>query len=659
MTLQTGQILQSRYQIIKSLGKGGMGAVYLAQDARLGRKSVAIKEFDPSILPPQDRQWAATAFTREAHMLAQLKHPALTAVSDYFAEQHLLYLVMDYVEGETLQKAWSRQPHNRFDPQQVMVWARQSCDVLTYLHSQNPPVIFRDLKPSNIMVMPDGQIKLIDFGIARYFRPGQTRDTVALGTPGYSAPEQHGQEQVDARSDIYALGVVLHQLLTGYDPTSAPFTLPPIRTLASHVPPQMIQAIEKALKLDRTQRPTSAQAFYNQLQRQAQKPPNRVWTNLVWGIAAVLLVIIGGGLGMWAIRGGLGATPIPTPVAEANAKVVATNTFASTPLSPTDKPEDIEAVPDTPVTGTLPVATEPVGTEVVIAEITAVPIMPVCTPPACSDNEVYFCSDDCPGGCGTMCVTITPTALPFTEDWELARSAGGRSIPVTRLGSGPRKIVLIGTVRGGESPNSEVLVTRLQVYFRENPDIIPSQVALYFIPTLNPDGKIDGKRFNASGVDLNRNWDTPSWKADTEQPGGTMRNSGGERPFSESETQALRDILQNLQNEGESVTVIAYHYHTGIAGQGTVQPGYQTYYSPVQPSDGLARRLEQLAGYAYLPYWDGSYVPSGELIQWCAINGIAAVDVELPRGVQPDSRPSGQTRTVFEAALVGVTGIFE
>ncbi|MCZ7674272.1 MAG: hypothetical protein M5U34_47645 [Chloroflexi bacterium] len=138
-----------------------------------------------------------------------------------------------------------------------------------------------------------------------------------------------------------------------------------------------------------------------------------------------------------------------------------------------------------------------------------------------------------------------------------------------------------------------------------------------------------------------------------------MRNSGGERPFSESETQALRDILQNLQNEGESVTVIAYHYHTGIAGQGTVQPGYQTYYSPVQPSDGLARRLEQLAGYAYLPYWDGSYVPSGELIQWCAINGIAAVDVELPRGVQPDSRPSGQTRTVFEAALVGVTGIFE
>ncbi|MBK7179385.1 MAG: protein kinase [Chloroflexi bacterium] len=116
MALQVGQRLQNRYQIIRPLGKGGMGAVYLAQDGRLGGKSVAIKQFDPSGLPPQDRQWAASAFAQEANILAKLNHPALTAVTDYFTEYASHYLVMDYVEGETLEQAWLHQPGQRFDP---------------------------------------------------------------------------------------------------------------------------------------------------------------------------------------------------------------------------------------------------------------------------------------------------------------------------------------------------------------------------------------------------------------------------------------------------------------------------------------------------------------------------------------------------------------
>ena len=660
MALQVGQRLQNRYQIIRPLGKGGMGAVYLAQDGRLGGKSVAIKQFDPSGLPPQDRQWAASAFAQEANILAKLNHPALTAVTDYFTEYASHYLVMDYVEGETLEQAWLHQPGQRFDPQQVVVWAGQLCNVLDYLHSQSPPVIFRDLKPSNIMVLPNGQLKLIDFGIARYFKAGQTRDTLALGTPGYAAPEQHGQEQVDGRADIYALGAVLHQLLTGYDPSLNPFNLPAVRSLAPYVPAHQAVAIEQALALNRTQRPASARLFYGLLQVQEKPNPPRK-ANPIWTIMGLVSVLILGGLGLWWYR----VESNPPPVVAANTGSVAVDEASYTPTPPAITPENTIANTTLIITVTVPVTNEPTITAVSVtatAENTetaasATPMI-MCTPPACSANEVYFCASDCPGGCGTTCATVTPTPQPFTASLELARSAGGRGITITQIGDGPRKIVLIGTVRGGESPNSEVLVNRLQAHFTANPDLVPSDVALYFIPTLNPDGRASGKRFNANGVDLNRNWDSPSWKADTEQPGGTVRNSGGTRPFSEPETQALRDLLLTLQNEGESVTVIAYHYHVGILGQGTVQPGYRTYSSPAPLSDSLAGRLTQQAGYSYLPSWKGAYIPSGELIQWCAIKDIAAVDVELPRDVQPDSRPSGQTVTVFQAALSGITGLF-
>jgi serine/threonine protein kinase len=654
MPLQNGQTLQNRYRVLQSLGKGGMGSVYLAEDGRLGGKHVAIKEFDPTVLPPQDRQWAANAFAQEANILARLSHPALTAVTDYFAENHLFYLVMEYVPGETLESAWQRQPGNRFAPQQVAIWARQLCEVLDYLHSQNQPVIFRDLKPANIMVLSNGRLKLIDFGIARYFAPGKTRDTITLGTPGYAAPEQHGQAQADARSDIYSLGVVLHQLLTGYDPATTPFHLPPVRSLTPSVPVCQARAIEQALSLNREQRPTSAPAFYELFQPQQEVVP--ATGNWLWGVVGLFLVALIGGLGgFWLLR-----DQSPTSSPTANARMVPTDAPTFTPAG--FVMEETAVVTRTLIaTVTVPATSEVVEITQAADEptVTLEPLLIMCTPPACAANEVYFCRGDCPGGCGTVCATVTPPPQPAIASWELGRSAGGRGIPITQIGTGAHKIILIGTVRGGETPNSEALVNRLQEHFLNNPTSIPLQVALYFIPVLNPDGRADGRRFNANGVDLNRNWDTPSWKADTNQPGGVVRNSGGARPFSEPETQSLRDLLQTLLSEGESVTVIAYHYHVGISGQGTVQPGYHTYYSPVQLSVELAHRLEQAAGYAYLPYWSGSYIPSGELIQWCAMNGIAVVDVELPRGVTPDSRPSGQTRTVFEAALASVNSLFE
>ena len=178
-------------------------------------------------------------------MLAQLAHPNIPKVTDYFTENNKHYIVMEFVPGETLEDHLVRQraPCNE---QEVRQWAGQLCDVLAYLHSQNPPIIFRDLKPGNIMLTPQGQIKLVDFGIARLFKPGKASDTQVVGTPGFASPEQYGRGQTDGRSDVYSLGVVLHHLLTLHDPTTTPFALPPVRQLQPSVSLPMEQAIAKA-----------------------------------------------------------------------------------------------------------------------------------------------------------------------------------------------------------------------------------------------------------------------------------------------------------------------------------------------------------------------------------------------------------------------------
>jgi serine/threonine protein kinase, bacterial len=242
-TLPQATVLQERYIISEKLGEGGMGAVYRASDRRLSTVSWAIKEMSQSaITGPLERQQAREAFLQEAEMLAGLSHPHLPRVTDHFEQDGKAYLVMEFVPGETLlsflQREGLPQPQAR-----VFEWMSQLCDALAYLHTQSPPIIFRDLKPANIMLTPGGQIKLVDFGIARLFKPGQAKDTQAFGTVGYSAPEQYGRGQTDARSDVYALGVLIYQLLTGYDPTATPFRLPP----ANQANPSVSAAIAAVL----------------------------------------------------------------------------------------------------------------------------------------------------------------------------------------------------------------------------------------------------------------------------------------------------------------------------------------------------------------------------------------------------------------------------
>ena len=248
--LPSNALVANRYLIRQRVGRGGMGAVYDAIDTRTQRR-VALKEMsEVDLTSPLERQQAIMQFQQEAQMLANLDHPNLPKVTDVFEFDGKRYLAMDFIEGITLAD-WLEQ-RGPAPEAQVRRWAIELCDVLSYLHAQH--IIFRDLKPGNIMIDRTGRVKLIDFGIARLFKPGKARDTISLGTLGYAAPEQTGSAQSDPRTDIYALGVTLHQLLTGHDPTTTPMNLPPLRQLQPAVSTAMDSAIKRAIDTDRNRR---------------------------------------------------------------------------------------------------------------------------------------------------------------------------------------------------------------------------------------------------------------------------------------------------------------------------------------------------------------------------------------------------------------------
>jgi serine/threonine protein kinase len=250
--LQPGVTLQDRYLVLGNLGSGGMSSVYKGRDLHFPNvtKLVAIKEMINLASDPTMYEMVVRNFEREADLLATLSHPAIPRIYDYFTADSSSYLIMEFIEGRDLE-ALLRETTDPVAESQVVAWAIELCDVLTYLHSHQPqPVVFRDVKPSNIMVDHHGHIRLIDFGIARIFAPGQ-KGTM-IGTEGYSPPEQYRGEASPA-GDIYALGATLHHLLTRRDPRAeAPFSFSdrPIRQLNPAVSPEVIEVIERALEYD-------------------------------------------------------------------------------------------------------------------------------------------------------------------------------------------------------------------------------------------------------------------------------------------------------------------------------------------------------------------------------------------------------------------------
>ncbi len=261
-------LLKQRYRIIAPIGQGGMGAVYRAEDMQLGNRQVALKEMSQSGLNPQEQQQAADAFKQEAIMLARLQHPNLPSIFDHFEENKRWYLVMSFIEGETLKDYLGHTQSGKLPLAEAIQIGIQLCTVLSYLHNQQPPIIFRDLKPDNIMLTPtaDGHIYLIDFGIARHFKPQQAKDTAYIGSPGYAPAEQYGKAQTTPRSDIYSLGATLHQLISGHDPASSPFRFPPLQSLVPTIPTKLALFITQMLEIDEDKRPANTLLVKQELQ---------------------------------------------------------------------------------------------------------------------------------------------------------------------------------------------------------------------------------------------------------------------------------------------------------------------------------------------------------------------------------------------------------
>lgn len=270
---ELGKVIADKFEIVRLVGEGGMSRVYLAMDKKLN-KQWAIKEIKAAH-NAEEQELIRESLVTEANMMKQLDHPALPRITDLLNEDGTLFVVMDYIEGEPLSRIIKDQGAQSQDD--VIEWGEQLCDALDYLHTRNPPIIYRDMKPSNVMLKPDGTVKIIDFGIAREYRlekeqaeEGALRldDTTMLGTKGYAAPEQFGGlGQTDARTDVYCLGATMYHLLTGQSPAEPPYTMHPIRQVNSAFSPGLEKIITKATQQNPEKRYASCAEMLYELER--------------------------------------------------------------------------------------------------------------------------------------------------------------------------------------------------------------------------------------------------------------------------------------------------------------------------------------------------------------------------------------------------------
>ncbi len=274
-SLRANVVLQNRYKILGVLGGGGMGTVYQARDLMFteAKRLVAIKEMQTLVTDPNLRKSMLRTFQREANILASLSHPAIPKIFDFFDISDRAYLVMEYINGRDLEVILTQTKDLPVD--KVVDWAAELCDVLDYLHSQKPdPIVFRDMKPSNVMIDSLGKVRLIDFGIAKVFVQGTKQKHTMIGTEGYSAPEQY-RGDASPLSDLYSLGATLHHILTRKDPRLEPpfsFHERPIPNYNQNVSPRFVAIIEKALAASPTDRYQSASEMRSALEEIRYRP---------------------------------------------------------------------------------------------------------------------------------------------------------------------------------------------------------------------------------------------------------------------------------------------------------------------------------------------------------------------------------------------------
>lgn len=606
MPLTPGQILNHRYRIDGLLRQGGFGTVYRAWDLNLNRP-VALKE-NRDAAPAAHRQ-----FEQEASLLSALHHPHLPRVTDYFFDPQAAsqFLVMDFIEGEDLQQRLQRQG-GPLPVAQALRWIEQVCAALEYLHRQAPPVIHRDVKPANIKIAPDGRAYLVDFGIAKMQPAGQPTGSGARAvSPGYSPPEQYGQGQTTPRSDLYALGATLYTLLTGAAPPDSVDRLskaapPPVP--AERLNPEVSPAVGRAMRIAMNLRPgerfASVAEFRRALRVTVRVPPSRPrglsWPGWLDRSERRWLAPAAIGLGVVCV---LAAFLLPGQLRPRNAPALAATPAATAALERPDLPASPTLIPTLAASPTA--APEPTRTDVPTHT-------PVPSPTA----------------------ALLPSPAPFRQLDSLGRSVEGRELALVQAGTstGERVLVVVGGLDGTQADTRD-LAQALADTFYADPGRLPPGALVYVVPDLNPDGNARNSRYNANGVDLNRNWETPNWTADPPAPGAPegRAGAGGRAPFSEPETRRLSELLLSMQAAHSQVTLLVLH-STQQHAAGSVFAGYTDQGFDPQ-SVRLAQQVQSLLGYAFATEWD--YGTPGEVIQWSAEHGIPAVDLIWPRRSPP------------------------
>lgn len=276
--LDPGSVLNARYELVRRIGGGGMGAVYLAKDRNLGDAPRAVKEMVEAHLDPAMHEKAIGDFKRESLLLTSLEHPSIPTIYDYFYDEGLgrFYLVMKFISGGDLASRLRNAPGGRIDEKTATDWGMQAADVLQYLHSRPKPIIYRDLKPANLMIDGNsGRIMLIDFGIARWVKQ-EEKGVTAVGTMGYAPPELFGG-RVEPRSDVYSLGATMFHLLTGSDPQDNPLLIfdfaknPRPRQITPSISTEMEQILMRSVEYKPEDRFASAGAMRDALAAHLEK----------------------------------------------------------------------------------------------------------------------------------------------------------------------------------------------------------------------------------------------------------------------------------------------------------------------------------------------------------------------------------------------------
>jgi len=527
MPLAAGTLLNNRYRIVSILGQGGMGAVYRATDENLG-VGVAVKE-NLFLTDEYARQ-----FQREASILASLRHPNLPRVGDYFQmNDQGQYLIMDYIDGEDLRQRIERV--GTLSENEVVLIGAAICDALTYMHSRLPTVLHRDIKPGNIKITPDGEVLLVDFGLAKVVQGGQATTTGARAmTPGYSPPEQYGTARTDERTDIYSLGATLYAALTGVIPedslarATGKAELTPIRVLMPRINRKLASAIEKALEVDPDDRYQNASDFKQSLadavnlteltqkkpsiapppaipeavertageeknsdngsqdgnlpprksisRKRRQSPALRVF-------AIILMVLLGSILGLFiafpdltkAALANPNGIPSATPSVEASA-VLSTQVL----ITETDQPQQATEATQANVNA---VATGTATPESIIIPSTTETVVPSATPLGGGMGQVIFVSD----------------RTGIMQLW-LMSSDGSNQIQVTSMNEGAcqptwssdgMKVAFISPCRRKEGtyPGAKIFVVDLATNSEPTPLPVPPSPAGDFDPAWSPDGK--------------------------------------------------------------------------------------------------------------------------------------------------------------------------